>query len=58
MPLGTMSWVTWVGYCKRGELDLIKSLICLCIPAPASTAVNHEDKMTKDESFEDIVVGE
>ena len=53
-----MSWVTWVGCCKRGESDLIKSLICLCIPAPASTTADHEDKRTKNESFEkNIVVG-
>lgn len=48
----------WVGYCKRGELDLIRSLIFLCIPASASTAVDHEEKTTRSESFKNIVVGE
>ena len=55
-----MSWVSWVGYCKRGELDLIKSLICFCIPpAPANAIVNQDDKTTKSEIFEkDITVRE
>jgi hypothetical protein len=48
-----------VGYCKRDELDWIKSLICLCMLAPAITTIDGEDRRTKDESFEkDIVVVE
>lgn len=48
-----------MGYCKRGELDLIKSLICFCIPAPANAIVNQEDRTTKSEIFEKgITVGE
>lgn len=59
MRLGTMSWVSWVGYCKRGELDWIKSLICFCIPAPANAIVDQDDKTTKSEIFEkDIIAGD
>lgn len=60
MRLGTMSWVIWVGYCNKGDPDLIRSLIFWCIPAPAaSTIVDHEDKTTKSEILEkDILVEE
>ena len=47
-----------MGYCKRGELDWIKSLICLCMLAPAITTADSEDRRAKGKSFEkDIVVG-
>lgn len=41
-----------MGYCKRGELDTIKSLICLCMLALATTTVANEDKRVNDERFE------
>ena len=51
--------MNWVGYCKSGELDRIKSLISLCTLALATTTVDHEDKRINNESFEkNIIVGE
>jgi hypothetical protein len=41
-----------------GELDVIKSPICLDMPALASTTAGHEDMTARSESFEkDMVVG-
>ena len=59
MRLGTISCVICVGYCRRGELDVIRSLISLYTPALANATVDHEDKTTRSENFEkDIAVGE